>query len=289
MFLLLSVIGGSNAPLIKNALKDFPPYTLVFLRFSLASLILLPFVLKEKIHFKKDSFKYLLFGSLAMGANVILFAVGLQHTTIMMSQLIFVPKGLLVAVLGFILLKEALSKNQKLGLFFTMVGMSILIYGSVVTEDILSFGKPFGNLLIVTGFFLSSLYYVISRKISKLYSPLTITFFSFLIASILSLPFALFEFTNRQFIPANITTYAILNLLALVIFSSIIVYYLAQWIIKHTSAFIAALALYMNFLIASVIGIIFFSERLTALFIIGAVFIMFGVFIAIRKRNDITY
>lgn len=285
----MSVIGGTNAPLVKAALRDFSPSILVFLRFTLATLILLPFVLKEKLKFKKDSFKYLTLASLCMGTNVILFAVGLQHTSIMTSQLIFVPKGLFVALLGYIFLKEVLSKDQKLGLLFTMVGVSILIYGSVVTQDLLSFGKPIGNFLIGIGFFASSLYYVISRKISKVYSPLSITFFSFLFASFLSLPLALFEFSNGQFLPANITTYAILNLLALAIFSSAVVYYLAQWIIKHTSAFIAALALYMNFLIAAIIGIIFFSEQLTPLLAVGAIFIMFGVFIAIKKRNDITY
>lgn len=295
MFLLLSVIGGTNAPLVKGALRDFSPSILVFLRFSLASLILLPFVLKEKPKFKKDSFKLLLLASLAMGINVILFAIGLQYTSIMMSQLIYIPKGLFVALLGYIFLKEILSKDQKLGLILTMIGMSTLIYGSVVTQDILSFGKPIGNLLIGTGFFASSLYYIISRKISKIYSPLTITFFSFLIASILSFPFALFEFKNGQILSANITTYSILNLFALVIFSSVIVYYLAQWLIKHTSTFIAALVLYMNFLIASTLGIIAFGEKLTALFAVGAIFIVFGVFIALRmpralkKRNDTTY
>lgn len=289
MFLLLSIIGGTNAPLVKGALREFPPFTLVFLRFALASLILLPFLLKEKPRFKKDSFKFLLLASLCMGTNVILFAVGLKDTSVMMSQLIFVPKGLFVALLGYIFLKEVLSKDQKLGLLFTMVGMSILIYGSVVTEDLLSFGKPIGNFLIGIGFFLSSLYYVISRKISKIYSPMTITFFSFLFACVLSLPFALSELTNSQFIPAKITTYAILNLLALVIFSSALVYYLAQWIIKHTSAFIAALALYMNFLIASILGIVVFGEKLTLLFIIGVILIMLGVFVAVRKRYDIAY
>lgn len=288
MFLLLSIIGGSNAPLVKNALKDFPPSTLVFLRFGLASLLLLPFVLKEKIHFKKQSFKLLVIASLLMGVNVILYAIGLQYTSIMISQLIYVPKGLFVAVLGYVLLKEVLSKNQKIGLTFTMVGMSILVYGSYQTQDVLSFGKPLGNFLIFIGFFCSSAYYVLSRKVSKDFSPLFITFFSFLLASILSAPFAATEYLGGQLNLQNITTISILNLFALAIFSSIAVYYLAQWIIKHSSAYIAALALYMNFLIASVLGIIIFGEKLTFSFIIAAVLILFGVYIA-TKKNDTAY
>ena len=284
VFVLLSVIGGTNAPLVKNGLKDFSPNTLVFLRFALASLILLPFVLKEKVNFRKSSFKYLILGSSFMGINVILYAIGLQYTSIMMSQLIYVPKGLFVAVLGYILLKEVLSKNQKIGLVLTMAGMSILVYGSIQTQDVLSFGKPFGNLLILIGFFCSATYYVLSRKVSKDYSPLFITFLSFVFATIISTPFATYEYLSSGSV-GNIDSASILNLLALVIFSSIAVYYLAQWIIKHSSAYTAALALYMNFLVASVLGIVYFGEKLTLSFIIAASLIIFGVYISTKEKK----
>lgn len=287
MFALLSILGGSNAPLIKNGLTDFSPNTLVFLRFGLATLILLPFVFKEKVHFRENSFRLLLISSAAMGANVILFAIGLQNTSIMMSQLFYIPKGLFVGLFGYLFLKEALSKNQKLGLFLTMVGISILIYGSIKTQDVLSFGKPIGNLLIFIGILFSTSYYIISRKISKYYSPLTITFFCFLVSTILSFPFALYEYLNGEVI--SITFPSILNLLALAVFSSISVYYLVQWLIKHASAYIAALALYMNFLIASSIGIIAFGEKLTLSFIIAACLIVFGVYISTKKQDETIY
>ena len=284
VFLLLSIIGGTNAPLVKNGLKDFAPSTLVFLRFALASLILLPFVLKEKIIFK-GNFKLLLLGGFAMAANVILYAVGLQYTSVAVSQLIFVPKALVVSLLAYIFLKETISKNKKLGLLFTMAGMSILVYGSYQTQDVLSFGKPIGNLLIMVGFLFSCSFYVISRKISKDYSPLTITFFSFVVATIMSSPFALFEYSSANHISGQITTLSILNLMALAVFSSIIVYYLSQYLIKHASTYIAALTLYMNFLIAGVAGIIFFSEKITLSLIIAACLIIFGVYIATKDEK----
>src|SRR3989344_7941345 len=48
---------------------------------------------------------------IAASLNSLLFALGLGHTSVLTAQLMFIPSALLVAVIGFIFLKEKLSKN----------------------------------------------------------------------------------------------------------------------------------------------------------------------------------
>ncbi len=284
IFLLVAFIGGSNAALVKLSVREFPPALVVFLRFLFAAIIISPFVFRRRIVIEKKTKKYILLTGLTFAINILLFAVGIQYTSVIMSQIIYVPSGLLVAIIGFIFLKEKLSKNEVAGLILSLVGMAVLIQGSIKTQDTLSFGKPIGNVLIVVGLFSWSLYLVFSRKLSKTYSPLTINFFSFTITLLLSLPFAIFEYSIRPFNLSQVTLSGILGLAGLVILSSIAFYFFYQWVIKYTSAFISSLVLYIIPIFAAVFGTLFFSEKLTTTLVLGSLLIFFGVFYAMSHQ-----
>jgi len=283
LFILVSIIGASGGTFGKVALQDFPPSIIVFLRFFLAAIILLPFVLREKITIIPGTFKNLAFAGTALTLNLLLFVSGLQYTSIIMSQLMFIPSALLVGLIGFLFLKEKISKNQIIGLILAILGMSILLYGSIKSQDILSLGKPIGNILVGIGVLFWSFYLVFSRKLSKVYSPIAIAFSNFLFAAIISLPFALWEFKSGHFLIAEVTTAGILAILGLTLISSIAFYLILQRLIKLTSAFIGSLTVYGVFLSVSILGPIFFSEKITLTFLVAAGLIIPGVLIATRS------
>src|SRR3989344_824324 len=97
VFLLMSAVGGANAALIKFTVTQFPPIVLVAARAILASLLVSPFIIK-KLPKKWPNKKYLFICNLLFAANWILFAFGVQHTSVIMSQLIYVPTALIVAI-----------------------------------------------------------------------------------------------------------------------------------------------------------------------------------------------
>lgn len=280
IFLLVALIGGSNAALVKSALSEFPPSLLVFLRFTLAFLIMLPFIMKSRIRIKPGSLRDILFAGLAVSGNVLFFALGVGYTSIIMSQLIYLPSALIVALIGYFFLKEKLSKNQIIGLFITMIGMGVLVRGSLATHDVFSFGTPIGNATVGLALLSWSYYLIISRKLSKTYSPFVITFFNFVIISLVSLPFAIFELNSAQFAIFQVSVWGVINVIGLAILSSVLFYFLTQWVVRHTSAFIASLTIYVNLLFSAIFGIVFFSEKLNPTFILGGVLILCGVFVA---------
>lgn len=283
LFILVSIIGASGSTLAKVALNDFPPSIIVFLRFFLAVLILSPFVLKEKIKIIPGTFRNLSFAGIALSFNLLFFVSGLQHTSIIMSQLMFIPTGLLVGLVGFLFLKEKITKNQIIGLILAILGMSILLYGSIKTQDVLSLGKPIGNILVGIGVLFWSFYLVLSRRLSKFYSPIAIAFSNFCFASIISLPLALWEFKKGDFLISEVTTSGILAILGLTFVSSIAFYLILQKLIKLTSAFIGSLTVYGVFLSVSILGPIFFQEKITLTFLIAAGLIIPGVLIATKS------
>lgn len=280
VFFATALIGGTGAALVKFNIGNIPPFTLVAARSLLALILVTPFAYRSlNINKKKDK-KYLLFAGLLFAANWLLFAIGIQYTSVIMGQLIYVPTAVFVAIIGFLFLNEKLTKEQLLGMFFSLFGMSILIYDSLKSQDVLSVGTLQGNLIIVTGMLSWSIYLVVTRKISKIYTPLTIIAFDFLITLLVSFPLAAIGLIKGTLVVPQITTDSIVGLISLVIFSSILFFLLNQWLVKHASAFISSLVLYLLTIFATATGIIFFNEKLTSNFIIGATFVILGVFIA---------
>lgn len=290
-FVLIALIGGSNAALVKLTIRDFSPATTVTLRFALATLVILPFVVKnlKPWHIKKDDLKYLLLTTLMFTGNVLLFAKGIQHTTVIMAQIIYMPTAVVVAVIGYLFLKEKLSREQIIGLVLTIIGVSFLIFGSIKTKDILSFGTPFGNLLLVGAKLCFALYIIFSRKIANAIDALTITCYNFIAATFLSILFLKAESLYQAKSVINITATGIFGILTLALISSVIFWFLYQWVIKHTSAFVTSLTIYLSTAVGATIGILFFGEKLAPTLLAGGLLIVIGVFYSTSLKHTQKY
>ena len=77
-------------------------------------------------------------------------------------------------------------------------------------------------------------------------------------------------------------------ILAIAFLSSIAFFFLNQWIVKHSSAFVSSMLLYPVTLSAIIYGIIFFKEKLDVSLLIGGFIMLIGVFLStldtIRKK-----
>lgn len=281
VFLLISLIGGFSGALVKFTTTELSPIILTFLRSLVSTLIILPFVYHERLFSKIVIDKNLLVANTFFWVNWLFFAAGVQKTSLLMASVAYLPVPLIVAIIGFLWLKEKLSREQIIGLILSLTGVLMLVVQSIRTQDVLSFGTPLGNILLSIAVICWSLYLVSSRKIAQAHSPLKIIFFNFLTSSILSAPLAILDISSST---TRISQYAILSLLALVLFSSVIVFYLIQWLVKHTSAFIPSLTLYLSSTVGGLTGIVFFHEKLTAIFALSAFLILCGVFLATSFR-----
>lgn len=276
-FLLASFIGGGvNGVLIRFVSTEFGPISGSFLRFLGATLVLLPFWLAKKEFVKReDIVKFFPFG-----INAVLFSIAILHTSVIMANILYALVPLWVAFLGYKLLEEKLSGKHILGLFVSLFGIGILIKGSIKTADILTFGEPLGNILVLAGVTLWGFWLVGARSLSKKYSSVTILFFTFLTTSVIIIPLLPFEWSIKPFSLLNVGNKGIVSLLGVIAFSSILLYLVYQWLIKNTSAFIGSLIQYGSIVFAGFAGIIVFHERLTVELVLGAACVVAGVFLA---------
>ena len=124
-----------------------------------------------------------------------------------------------------------------------------------------------------------SLFPVSGRVLSKSYTTTTVIFYNVLITGLLLLLIVPFEWLIRP-VPSVISTPTILSILASAVIGSTIAHFCFQVLIKRTTAFLSSFVQYTGVIVSITYGILFFGEQLRIQLIIGATFIILGVFLA---------
>lgn len=283
---LYVVIGALVPSIVKLSLPEIPPITLTFLRFLIASVILFPIYWRQRPNKMTQSqiIKLLSIGSLGTAFNVGLYAYAIQFTSVITSQVLYATVPIVVAILGFFLIRERITKYQMMGAIVGFMGVLFLFYQSVLSQDIRTLGTPFGNMMIFIGVFTWSLYTILSRDLSKKYSPVTIIFLGFIAAVVILGFFVPIELGAKNISLQAVSTEAWLSVIFLGI-SAVVIYFLYQFGLKKTSAFIASLTLYLSLIAVPLPAIILLHERITPLLLIGTILILAGTFLAVTYQQ----
>lgn len=280
LLVVMALVGGVSVPINKVAVHAFSPTFAVLIRAIISFLFILPFTYKI-INFKeilKD--KKLLFSNLLFAGNWLFFAVGVNLTSVLMAIMIYVPTSLVVAILNYLIFKEKLNRYQAIGLIFVILGMSLVVAGSITNPTDISFGNPIGNILIAAGALTWSLYLVFSAKYSNHYKPEVTTALNFLMVIPITLLILPLTFSKDQFAGIDLTAGNVSALIYTAIFSSVVFFYLYQVLIKKASAFVSSLALYPPNILGIIISVFLFKEKFSLSLIIGAILVFVGIFMA---------
>jgi drug/metabolite transporter (DMT)-like permease len=188
--LLVTFLWSTSFIIIKIGLVEIPPLTFAGLRYFLAFICFIPFIMKKKYTDeikninKKDLLKILLLGvvfyTFTQGTQFIGLSL-LEPVTVSM-MLNFSP--LAVALLGFVFLKEKPTKYQLLGLFLFILGIVIYFY-PISTMGNRKLGLIVMSIAVLSNAFSSILGRNINKK--KNLDPVVITFISMGIGSVILL------------------------------------------------------------------------------------------------------
>lgn len=279
--ILSGAVGGAiNSVAVKVGGREFTPILFTVIRFFLSTVIILPFfALQKSGKFYSSDRKTLLFMSVLFGFNIVLFSVGTQFTSAIMAQLLYVISPVLVVIFAHFMIGEKYTKEKGIGLFIALVGVGFLLYQSASKQSVLTFGTPLGNILVLLGVIFTSLYYVLSKRLSHSYSSTTITFMNFLVTMILVTIMFPFQYFLLPHNTIHINQAGIVSVVAIV-FSSVVAYLLLYISIKRTNAFIGSLNLYISPFFTALTAIIVIGEKLTITLIISGLLILGGVLYA---------
>ncbi len=278
--IISQLIWGINFIVAKLTLTIIPPMTLAFLRFFLASILFIPFVMVQKDSLKvnkKDILRFLLVGIFMITFNISLFFIGLTKTTVTSASIITLVIPILSVLTGWTFLKERIYMVNLVGIVIGLIGALFLLeLPSIAIGNSVDYISVLGDILI----FLSSVSFVIgatlARPLLKKYTTLTLTFVIFIIGSITFAVPAVVEYQQNPSWISHITFFSIVGVIYTVLLSSITAYFLFEWALEKIGIIKADLFQYIQPLIATTLGVILLGEDLHYSYIIGGILIGLG-------------
>lgn len=274
------IFGATQGVFVKIAVKEIPPFSFTFIRFLLASLIMLPFVFR-KIKFDKHLLKISLI-SLLGTANVILFAFGVRLTTVNMGAILYTGVPIVTALLSFLILREKLRFNKLLGIVLGFSGaIFVVILPSL--QKIAIQGNLLGNILILIGVLAFSCYSILSKKEQKYFSPFVLTGILMTTSTVVSGAFLPIDLkTNPNW--WKLITITGLTSTLIVVASTIFFYFLYQYAIKQGGALVASMSLYLQPVTAVILAWFLLGEFITIPFVLGGVLVFTGAWLVSGNR-----
>lgn len=276
------VIWAMNFIVAKVTLEQFPPMSLAFIRFALALLLLLPFLFfqKDKDNIQKKDIPLLfLVGALMTTFHISFFYLGLLRTSASTASILTMTIPVFSVLIGWIFLKEKIYTVNVHGIVLGLVGVL-----SVIGAPILALGFDIngtaliGNLLIILSTITWVIGVTISKKMLKHYSSLTITTVIFLTGVMTFVVPALKEYLDNPIWIQQVSIYGLLGLTYIVIASSLVAFFLFEWGLQFLGVVKSDLFQYIEPLLAVTLGIIILNESPRASFLIGASFVLIGVY-----------
>ncbi|MCX6791481.1 MAG: DMT family transporter [Candidatus Gottesmanbacteria bacterium] len=278
--IILASLLWSTAGLSKIVVRELDPYVAAFLRFFVASIVILPFFLKSNVK-KKHIIRDLVPLSLLATANILFYYLGLSVSTANAATLIYAGVPMLVAILAHQLIGERLNAQKIAGIILGLIGVLFIALLPVITKGESITGNIQGNLFFLLAALVWALYTVGSRNsiAAKGYSPLTVTSVFMFTACIVFAFISVFTFQSR-YIGIIAQPSIILLVLHLGTLVTVFTYLLFQWAVKHSSATTASLQHYIGPIFSILVNVTVLKETVTPAFLVGTALVLIGVVIA---------
>ncbi len=282
ILLVTFVIWGTQHPPIKILSEKMGPVLFNFLRFTIAGLVLLPFVLRNRPKVEKNDFTKIFFlGCIGIVIFGLLNMVGVKLSTATNNAILLNSWPLFVVLIAPLLLKEKAIDKSLAGTMIGFVGIVLVITNGANISDLLKSQFFMGNLLIILSGLCIAVYSMFSKKYIEKYGGLNVTFYAIVSGSIVL--FFLSLLSLEIFSLPKIDGNFLLLLLWIAIPTTAL-----TWVIWFRSVDILGVVKTSSFfLLIPVSGVItsalFLGEEITLYTIVGTLLILFGIFLVQRK------
>jgi drug/metabolite transporter (DMT)-like permease len=276
--LLTWVFCGGTFVAAKAVVAEMPPWTLVFFRLLIATLVLLPFVAAHRhamLDFARKRWPEALFiGAIGLGITQGMMFTSLQFTSAVTCGIIFATTPIITLVLARIILGEPLGPWQALGSLVAFGGIVVIaVQGSFATLIALDFSA--GDLIILAAAAVFAGYTVLLKRAKFELERLPLLVVLLCGGIIACLPFYLYELFDGQHANLGINGYLALAYVAIP--GGALMYLLYNWSVDILGAGRAGSLLYSQMIFTAILAWFFLNEPIELYHIAGAALIIAGV------------
>ena len=285
--LAATVLFGANYWIAKGLMPNhLLPMQIIFLRVSGTLLIawIIQLSIKELRVLKIDraDFPRLILSSvLGVAINQMMFFSGLNHTTPVDAAIINSANPIMVLVFAAWLLKEKIGTSRLAGILLGASGaLMLILLGNPIS---LGDGHVNGNLFILANTAAWSLYLVIAKPLMVKYNPFVLMRYIFLIGFIAVFPFTITQAMEIDFRSFDSRTW--LSILYIIIGTTFMAYFFITFSLKRLSSSVVAYYTYLQPVLVALIGIVLFSELISWVKIVSALFVFAGIYFVTKRKK----
>ena len=260
--------GGANA------------ITVLFLRFFLAAVILLPYIVITKKNFKinKAQLKHIiLLAVVGYTATAYTLFLSYNYISVGLATTMHFIYPVIVTVFAVILYKEKLYSSKILALVLSILGIYLLVGGDNTTLSFM--GVCFA---IASGFFYA--YYIVGVSHSEV-NKIDTFVLTFYLSSIAALSFFIVGMINGQ-LSFNMNAYSFLASSGIALVSTVLALTMFLKGIKIIGPSSAAILSTLEPIVSIILGVVILKEKLSLTIVIGCVLILFSVVILTLGQRD---
>lgn len=249
-----NVMWGLNAPIGKSVLAEFSPLSVTTFRMvgaAIAFWTLSIFCPKENVE-SKDLLKLFFAALFGVVFNQGCFIFGLSLTSPIDASIVTTTTPIITMIVAAMYLKEPITNKKILGIFIGAMGALTLILSSQAASSGQS-GSIVGDLFCLIAQLSFAIYLTVFRDLITKYSPVTISKWLFIYASVCFIPFSYHDVTAIDFtaIPLNM----ILQISYVVLCATFLSYILTMFGQRLLRPTLVSMYNYVQPIVASIVAV----------------------------------
>jgi len=281
LVIIVGILAVSFAAIFIRIADEAPALIIAAYRLSIATVIMSPYAIRrvkrQWSNYTPSTFRWNLLSGVFLAFHFATWIASLKYTSVASSVVLVTTNPLWVSILGWIFLKEKPRSLVLVGIFLSLFGTVIMSWGNFAQSET----HFLGDMLALAGAFFASLYFLTGRQLRQTISATVYSYVTYSIAAVLLVIMALIG--GFQWTGYSLTTYSMFLLLAVV--PQIIGHTSFNYALRYVPAVIVAIAILGEPIGSSTLAWILLDEPITKSTVLGGIFILLGVFLAVYTRE----
>lgn len=286
--IIATVIWSGNFIVARDLIDIVPPISLAFWRWSVATIVLLPFAIKAVIADWPVIKKHRLYISITSILGISLFNaliyIASHTTTVMNLSLIAITFPVFIIILSRIFYNELVTANKAIGVLIVIIGIIVLIIKGDI-EVLKNIDFTAGDLWMLLGAVTFAVYSLLLKKKPKQLSTHSFQLITFLVGLLFLTPFYLWEANSSDFKIQNISSSTLYSILYIGLFASLVSYYLWGKAVENIGPTQSSMIYYTLPIFSGIAAYLFLGEAVETIQLLSMLFIVIGIFIVIFEKK----
>ena len=276
LLILTTILWGTSFIITKNLTEDMPIFLYLGIRFSVAVIVFIPFLL----NIKKISKKLILFAVLTgLVYYLVMFfqTLGMRTTTAGKAAFVTGLSTIMVPFITWFVFKKALKKRIWLAVFISIVGMALLLLEGET-------GIILGDLLVLVCAFLFGVFIVLNDKYVRILDVYLYSLVQLATISLLSFGSSIFLKENYDLIGTELPFWLIFIYMGIIVTSGTFLF--QNWSQQHQDSSHTAIIFTLEPVFAVIFAsFVFGSETMTPYGWIGCLLVFSAILITVLKNK----